>query len=129
MLQQYGQSPGNTLLKPSLLLLVCAFQHGTGRGIQRNGELAVSSFLVAAGAGIFFGLFYHFVILIPVTFGAAIVCCVAALLVGQSASAALLAAVIPSLGLQAGYMTGIIGRDLFDRILSRYHIVRVSEDV
>jgi hypothetical protein len=86
-------------------------------------------FFVAAGAGIFFGLFYNFLILIPVTLGAAIVCCVAAVLASQNASDALLAAVIPSLGLQGGYMVGIIGRDIFGRILGRLHIVRVSEDV
>jgi hypothetical protein len=42
------------------------------------------------------------------------------LLHGQSISSALLAIVIPAVGLQGGYMIGLTGRDLFDQLLARF---------
>jgi hypothetical protein len=71
-------------------------------------------------AGIFFGLYYNFLVLIPLTLAAAATCSAAALLHGQSISSALLAIVIPAVGLQGGYMIGLTGRDFFDQLLARF---------
>jgi hypothetical protein len=79
----------------------------------------VTLLITAAGAGIFFGLYYNFLILIPTTLVATIVCSASALLGGHSASSALLAIVIPAISLQAGYMVGLAGRDLLSQFLAR----------
>jgi hypothetical protein len=76
--------------------------------------------IVTCMAGVFFGLYYNFFVLIPLTFVAAATCSSAALLHGQSISSALLAIVIPAVGLQGGYMIGLTGRDLFDQLLARF---------
>jgi hypothetical protein len=76
--------------------------------------------LVAAClAGVFFGLYYKFVVLIPLTLAAAITCSTASLLHGQTISAALFAIVVTAVGLQGGYMIGLTSRDLLHQFLSR----------
>jgi hypothetical protein len=76
--------------------------------------------LVAAClAGVFFGLYYNFVVLIPLTLAAAITCSAASLLHGQTISAALLTIVVTAVGLQGGYMIGLTSRDLLHQFLSR----------
>jgi hypothetical protein len=75
--------------------------------------------IVACLAGIFFGLYYNFLVLIPLTLAAAVTCSAAALFHGQSFSTALLAIVIPAVGLQGGYMIGLISRDILGQFLSR----------
>jgi len=75
--------------------------------------------IVACLAGIFFGLYYNFLVLIPLTLAAAIACGAAAALHGQAISASLLAIVIPAVGLQGGYMIGLTGRDLLSQFVSR----------
>jgi hypothetical protein len=70
----------------------------------------VTLLIVAALAGIFFGLYYNFLVLIPVTLAAAITCSVAALLNGQGAGSAFFAIIIPAIGLQGGYMIGLTSR-------------------
>jgi hypothetical protein len=72
-------------------------------------------------AGIFFGLYYNFLVLIPLTLVAAATCSVAALLHDSST---LLAIVIPAVGLQGGYMIGLTGRELFDQLLARFSRVQ-----
>ena len=76
--------------------------------------------IVTCMAGVFFGLYYNFFVLIPLTLVAAATCSSAALLHGQPISSALLAIVIPTVGLQGGYMIGLTGRDLFDQLLARF---------
>jgi hypothetical protein len=75
--------------------------------------------IVASVAGIFFGLYYNFLVLIPLTLAAAAACSAAALLHGQTVSAALFAIVIPAIGLQGGYMIGLTSRDVLSQFLSR----------
>ena len=75
--------------------------------------------IVASVAGIFFGLYYNFLVLIPLTLAAAVACSAAALLHGENVSAALLAIVIPAIGLQGGYMIGLTSRDVLSQFLSR----------
>jgi hypothetical protein len=75
--------------------------------------------IVASVAGIFFGLYYNFLVLIPLTLAAAVACSAAALLHGENVSAALFAIVIPAIGLQGGYMIGLTSRDVLSQFLSR----------
>jgi hypothetical protein len=77
--------------------------------------------IVACLAGIFFGLYYNLLVLIPLTLAAAVACSAAAVLHGQTISGALLATVIPAVGLQAGYMIGLTSRDLLSQVLSRFN--------
>jgi hypothetical protein len=78
---------------------------------------------VACFAGIFFGLFYNFLVLIPLSLAAAVTCSTAAALQGQPFSAALFAIVIPAVGLQGGYMIGLTGRELFTQLVARFNFV------
>ena len=73
--------------------------------------------IAAAGAGFFFGLYYSFLALIPVTLAATMVCCASAVWTGSTAASALLGIVIPAIVLQAGYMVGLTSRDLVGRFL------------
>ena len=75
--------------------------------------------IVASVAGVFFGLYYNFLVLIPLTLAAAVACSAAALLHGENVSAALFAIVIPAIGLQGGYMIGLTSRDVLSQFLSR----------
>jgi hypothetical protein len=75
--------------------------------------------IVSCLAGIFFGLYYKFLVLIPLTLAAAITCSAAALLHGQTISASLFAIVVPAVGLQGGFMIGLTGRDLLSQFVSR----------
>jgi hypothetical protein len=84
-----------------------------------KGDPQVTLLVAAAGGGVFFGLYYNFLILIPVTLVAMIVCSASALLGGYSMPSALFATIIPTIGLQGGYMVGVTGRDLFAQLLIR----------
>jgi hypothetical protein len=75
--------------------------------------------IVSCVAGIFFGLYYNFLVLIPLTFSAAIACSIAALLNGETVQASLFSVVIPAIGLQGGYMIGLTSRDLLNLLVSR----------
>jgi hypothetical protein len=67
--------------------------------------------IAACLAGIFFGLYYHFLILVPVTLVAGLTCSLTALLLEQDVQSTLLAVALPAVGLQAGYMLGLASRD------------------
>jgi hypothetical protein len=73
----------------------------------------VALLIVASLAGIFFGLYYNFLVLVPVTIASAITCGIAASWDGHSAWSALFGIVVPAIGLQGGYMIGLTSRDLF----------------
>jgi hypothetical protein len=79
----------------------------------------VALLIVACLAGIFFGLYYNFLVLVPLALAAALTCSAVAVTHGESISAALLAIVVPTVGLQGGYMIGLTGRDLLSQFLSR----------
>jgi hypothetical protein len=73
-------------------------------------------------AGILLGLWFRVTILLPVTLaGAATYASASA---GQNPGAIIVAIVISSIALQAGYMIGLTGRDLFAQILSRLNIAQ-----
>jgi hypothetical protein len=73
--------------------------------------------VVASLAGIFFGLYYKFLILVPFTLAAAIASSVVALWVGHSVWTGLFAIVVPAVGLQGGYIVGLTSRDLLGQAL------------
>jgi hypothetical protein len=75
--------------------------------------------IVAFVAGIFLGLYYNLLVLVPLTLAAALVFSAAALLHGQTVSAALFAVIIPAIALQGGYMIGLTSRDVLSQFLSR----------
>lgn len=88
--------------------------------------------ILTASAGVFFGVFYNFWVLIPLTVAAAIVGCSTTLLYGQENSAALFALFITPVGLQAGYMFGLASHDAFRRCAGRFdgaRRARLSEDL
>ena len=75
--------------------------------------------IVAGFVGIFLGLHHQFLVLIPVTLGAAITCSLGAMLDGQSVLSSLVAIIIPAVALQGGYMIGMTGRDPIHQLLAR----------
>jgi hypothetical protein len=80
--------------------------------------------IVASLAGIFFGLYYNFLVLVPLTLAAAITCSTVALLDGGSALSAVFAIIIPAIGLQGGYMIGLTSRDIFSQFVNRHNGVQ-----
>jgi hypothetical protein len=77
----------------------------------------VTLLIVASLAGIFFGLYYKFLVLVPITLTVAIARSSAALWAGHSAWSALFAIVLPAIGLQGGYMIGLTSRDFLGQAL------------
>jgi hypothetical protein len=71
--------------------------------------------------GILLGLYYKFVILIPLTLVAVIASAASAAWQDQTVSGALLSTIIDVVALQGGYMIGLTSRDLVSQILSRFH--------
>jgi hypothetical protein len=79
----------------------------------------VTLLIVASLAGVFFGLYYKFLVLVPITLAAAITSSATALWAGHSAWSALLAIILPAIGLQGGYMIGLTSRDFLGQIFAR----------
>jgi hypothetical protein len=79
---------------------------------------AMSLLLISCFAGIFFGLRYNVLALIPLTFISAITCGAVAVVHGHNFSASLFAAVIPIIGLEGGYLIGLANRDLSGKFLA-----------
>jgi hypothetical protein len=79
--------------------------------LAADGRCQVILLIAACVAGVFFGLYYHFLILAPVTLVAGLTCSLTALLLGQDAQSTLLAVALPAVGLQAGYLLGLASRD------------------
>jgi transaldolase len=75
--------------------------------------------IVASVAGIFLGLYYNLLVLVPVTMAAAVALSAVALWHAETVSTALFAIAIPAIGLQGGYMIGLTSRDVLSQFLSR----------
>ena len=75
---------------------------------------------VACLAGIFFGRYFNFLVLIPLTLAAAISCGTIALLDGHGATSALVAIIVAAVGLQGGYMIGLTSRDVLGQLPNRH---------
>jgi hypothetical protein len=79
--------------------------------------------IAACLAGICTGLRYNFLVLVPLTLAAIMASGFASIWHGQTISGALLALVIPAVGLQGGYMIGLTSRELLNQFLSRFRPV------
>jgi hypothetical protein len=78
--------------------------------------------ILASIAGILLGLIFNVTILLPVIVVGATVYAVS--FAGQNPGATLLAIVILSASVQAGYVIGLTCRDLFAQIISRLNIAQ-----
>jgi hypothetical protein len=81
--------------------------------------MSVIALIVACSAGIYFGLYYSFLVLVPLTLLAMLASGAVSAWQGQPISGDLLAIVIPAIGLQGGYMIGLTGRDFLGQFISR----------
>lgn len=75
--------------------------------------------IVACSAGIYFGLYYSSLALVPLTLLTMIASGAVSAWQGQPISGDLLAIAIPAIGLQGGYMIGLTGRDFLGQFISR----------
>lgn len=76
-------------------------------------------------AGILLGLIFNVAIVLSVTLVGAAVYAVAS--AGQNQGEIVLAIVVSSISVQAGYMIGLTSRDLFAQILERLNIVQSKQ--
>ena len=74
--------------------------------------------ITAAAAGFFLGLYYNFLVLIPITLAAAMACCASAAFADTDGMSALWPIIVPAVALQGGYMIGLTSRDL--ALLARF---------
>ena len=81
--------------------------------------------ILACFAGILLGLIFNVAILLPVILVGATTYAVSS--TGQNPGAIVLAIVILSASVQAGYVIGLTCRDHFAQILARLHIVQSKE--
>jgi hypothetical protein len=79
----------------------------------------VTLLIVAIMAGIFFGLYFKFLILVPATLAVAVASVSASLLEGTGCGSALLSIILPAIALQGGYMIGLTARDHLANLLVR----------
>jgi hypothetical protein len=79
----------------------------------------VTLLIVATLAGIFSGLYFRFLILVPATLALAIASVSASLLEGVGFGSALLSTLLPAIALQGGYMIGLTARDHLANLLVR----------
>jgi hypothetical protein len=70
-------------------------------------------------SGIFFGIYFNVLVLIPATLALAATCSVVAWLGGESALSLASLITLPWIGLQGGYVIGLTSRDLLTPILAR----------
>jgi hypothetical protein len=79
----------------------------------------VTLLIVATLAGIFSGLYFRFLILVPATLALAIASVSASMLAGTSCGSALLSTILPAIALQGGYMIGLTARDHLANLFAR----------
>lgn len=70
--------------------------------------------------GVWVGLYFQVLVLVPLTLCALVYCDIAAMWGGLSVTAALCSVVVPVIALQGGYMIGLTGRDPFHQALARF---------
>jgi hypothetical protein len=75
--------------------------------------------MIAFGAGIYLGLYFNVLALLPISFFAAGAFVVSSLAAGQSFAASAMTMALPFLMLQAGYMLGLTARPVYGQLLSR----------
>lgn len=69
--------------------------------------------------GILIGLHYNVLAVVPMTLAAALVSCIGAAANGDAFSAIVFTAVLSAIGLQGGYMIGLMARGILGRLLAR----------
>jgi hypothetical protein len=79
----------------------------------------VTLLIVAFFTGIVLGLYYQFLVLIPIALAAALTSSVVAFFSGDSVLYALYAIIVPAIALQSGYIAGLTGRDFLASRLAR----------
>jgi hypothetical protein len=67
--------------------------------------------------GVYFGFYYGFLVLIPVTLVAAVA---GSAVHGEAISSILLTILAQAIGLQGGYMIGLTGRDVLSQFVARH---------
>ena len=82
--------------------------------------------IVAWLAGVYFGLSYRCLVLVPLTLAAMLTSSAIWAWQDHPSSSALLAIVIPAIGLQGGYMIGLTGRDHLGQLISRLRAITPS---
>jgi hypothetical protein len=87
-----------------------------------EGSLEEMLIILACLAGILLGLTFNVVVLVPFVLAGGIA--YAVMSVGQSPGATAIAILISAFSLQAGYMIGLTGRDMFAQILTRLNIAQ-----
>ena len=75
--------------------------------------------ILACATGIYFGLYYGYLLLVPLTLAAMLTSGAVAACQGHPMSAALLATIVPAIAIQGGYMIGLTGRDFLGQFISR----------
>jgi len=94
--------------------------HCNGKTLQlARKEQCVTFLLFALLSGVFFGIYFNVLVLIPATLALAAAYSVAALLGDESALPFASLIMLPLVGLQGGYVIGLTGRDLLAPILAR----------
>jgi hypothetical protein len=68
--------------------------------------------------GAYLGLYYSFLVLIPITLAATFAFLAGAAAHGEAISTALFTIITVSVGLQGGYMIGLTGRDLLSALVA-----------
>jgi hypothetical protein len=69
--------------------------------------------------GVYFGLYYGFLMLIPVALVAAVASVAGSAVHGEAISSILLTILAQAIGLQGGYMIGLTGRDVLSQFVAR----------
>jgi hypothetical protein len=82
-------------------------------------ELLIALCLVGA----FFGVYCHFLIMVPLTLTTTIACGTFAAWHGQTIFETLLTILTSAVALQGGYMIGLTSRQLLSQLLSRLHLI------
>jgi hypothetical protein len=69
--------------------------------------------------GVYFGLYYGFLMLIPVALVAAVASVAGSAVHGEAISRISLTILAQAIGLQGGYMIGLTGRDVLSQFVAR----------
>jgi len=80
------------------------------------------SLILACGAGIYIGLYFNILALLPFTILGAGAFIASAWASGQSPLESAVALVLPLICCQAGYMLGLTARDIYSQVLARFNI-------
>jgi hypothetical protein len=80
--------------------------------------------MFAALLGIFCGLNYSFLILVPVSLVVGLTCGAQALIDGRTILSAFGAIILPAFSIQAGYVIGLVARETKNQFLTRLHGVQ-----